>query len=92
MSRALATTRVQYYRKNKGLKPDLRNMKRNITILVLLTSLATTPLLFSTGCAVAQHRETMGQNVQDKEITAKVKTALIGDPGVKASEVNVTTF
>lgn len=67
-------------------------MNRKITYIMLLASLAATPLVFTTGCAVAQRRETLGENFDDKAITAKVKTALYKDPIVKGHEVNVTTF
>src|SRR2546428_12079020 len=67
-------------------------MKRKIASVVLLASLAAVPLTFTTGCAVTQGRETVRENVDDKSITAKVKSALYADPMVKGSEVNVTTF
>ena len=59
---------------------------------MLLTALAAAPLTFSTGCAVAQKRETVREDLKDREITTKVKTALYADPGVKGTQVNVTTF
>ena len=67
-------------------------MKRKITYVMLLTSLAALPLTFTTGCAVTQGRESTGRYVSDKTISAKVKTALYRDPIVKGTEVNVTTF
>ena len=67
-------------------------MKRKIASVVLLASLAAVPLTFTTGCAVTQGRETVRENVDDKSITAKVKSSLYADPMVKGSEVNVTTF
>ncbi len=67
-------------------------MKRKITFLMLFTSLASVPFALTTGCAVAQHRETVRENVDDKTITAKIKSSLYADPLVKGSEVNVTTF
>ena len=37
-------------------------------------------------------KETAGQYTDDKTITARVKTALLADPDVKGTQVNVTTF
>ncbi len=67
-------------------------MTKKITCLLLLASLASVAVTFSSGCAVAQRRETAGQYTDDKTITARVKSALIADPDVKATQVNVTTF
>src|ERR1051326_7309641 len=67
-------------------------MNKKIAFLMMLASVAAVPLTFTTGCAVTQGRESMRENVDDKTITTKVKTALIRDPNVKASQVNVTTF
>ena len=67
-------------------------MNKKIAFLMMLASVATVPLTFTTGCAVTQGRESMRENVDDKTISTKVKTALIRDPNVKASQVNVTTF
>jgi osmotically-inducible protein OsmY len=44
------------------------------------------------GCASSGTRETPGQYVSDSWITTKVKAALVEDPTVKATEVNVETF
>ena len=59
---------------------------------MLLASLAAVPVVFTTGCAVTQGRESAGRYVDDKTITAKVKTDLYKDPTVKGTQVNVTTF
>ena len=67
-------------------------MKKQVAYIMVLGCLAAAPLLFTTGCAVAQHRETTGQYVDDKSISAKVKTSLYRDPIVKGTQVNVTTF
>ena len=60
--------------------------------MMLLAALAATPVVFNTGCAATQRRETLRENVDDKTISAKIKTALYADPGVKGTQVNVTTF
>ena len=69
-----------------------KDMKKKIASAILLASVAVVPLTFTTGCAVTQGRETVRENVDDKAITAKVKTKLYRDPVVKGTEVNVTTF
>jgi osmotically-inducible protein OsmY len=61
-------------------------------ILVLIAAAVGVMPLFTTGCAVMKGRESAGQYTDDKAITAKVKTALLRDKDVKATEVNVTTF
>jgi hyperosmotically inducible periplasmic protein len=67
-------------------------MKKTITYGLLLAGLVALPVAFTTGCAVTRGQESAGQYVDDKTITAKVKTALAKDPIVKAMDVNVTTF
>ena len=44
------------------------------------------------GCASTSTSSSTGQYIDDSTITAKVKTALINDPVVKANEINVETF
>ena len=44
------------------------------------------------GCAGTATHESTGEYVTDSWITTKVKAALVEDPMVKATEVNVETF
>jgi hyperosmotically inducible protein len=44
------------------------------------------------GCAGNATQESTGEYVDDSWITTKVKAALVDDPVVKATEVNVETF
>ena len=44
------------------------------------------------GCAGSATQESTGEYVSDTWITTKVKAALVDDPVVKATEVNVETF
>lgn len=44
------------------------------------------------GCAGTATHESTGEYVTDSWITTKVKAALVDDPNVKATEVNVETF
>lgn len=49
-------------------------------------------LLSIAGCAGTATRESTGEYIDDTWITTKVKAALVDDPVVKATEVNVETF
>lgn len=44
------------------------------------------------GCAQGGKRETAGQYIDDTVITAKVKSALVADPELKATEIQVDTY
>ena len=44
------------------------------------------------GCAGTATKSSTGEYITDSWITTKVKAALVEDPIVKASEVNVETF
>ena len=44
------------------------------------------------GCAPTQTREGTGEYVDDTVITAKVKAAILNEPGLKSAEINVETF
>jgi len=65
-------------------------MKKTIAYLLISTSLAL-PAVF-TGCAVTQHKETASAYAKDKEIAARIKTAMYGDPTVKGTEVQVNSL
>ena len=52
-------------------------------IVVLMTTL---------GCASTSPHEGTGQYVDDSVITAKVKAAILNEPGLKVSEINVETY
>ncbi len=58
-----------------------------------LTSLFAAIVLMATlGCAATRTHEGTGQYVDDSAITTKVKAAILGEPGLKVSEINVETF
>lgn len=44
------------------------------------------------GCAPTAKKEGTGEYVDDTVITTKVKAAIISDPSLKATEINVETF
>lgn len=56
----------------------------------LFTAVILTGLL--SACAVVHDRETPGQYVDDSGITASLKSSLIAEPTLKASEIHVDTF
>jgi len=49
-------------------------------------------LLAAAACAPTATRESAGEYVDDAALTTKVKTALLKEPGVKATAINVETF
>jgi len=44
------------------------------------------------GCSATPQKESTGEYVDDSYITTKVKTAILNEPGLKSSEINVETF
>ena len=44
------------------------------------------------GCASTPRAEGTGEYVDDSVVTAKVKTAILEQPGLKSAEINVETF
>lgn len=63
-------------------------MKRNpffsfLTAILMLALIA---------CAPTAKREGTGEYVDDTVITAKVKAAILNDPDLKTTEINVETF
>lgn len=59
---------------------------------ILGTILFSLFLTASLGCASSQTKEGTGEYVDDSVITAKVKAAILGEPGLKVAEINVETF
>lgn len=59
----------------------------------VLTSLISSLLLASlVACAPTATREGTGEYIDDTVITGKIKAALVADPQLKATEINVETF
>jgi osmotically-inducible protein OsmY len=54
--------------------------------------LTTLLLTAAVGCASTKTHEGTGQYVDDTVITTKVKAAILEEPGLKSSEINVETF
>jgi osmotically-inducible protein OsmY len=61
-------------------------------VKTLGTILATVFLMAAFGCAPTKTHEGTGEYVDDTVITTKVKAAIMGEPGLKSSEINVETF
>ena len=49
-------------------------------------------LLALAACAPTPQREGTGEYIDDTIITGKVKAALVADPDLKATQINVETF
>ena len=58
----------------------------------LFTALTAAALLGVVGCSSTPTRESTGQYVDDTAITTKVKAAILNEPTLKSSEINVETF
>jgi len=48
-------------------------------------------LMFAAGCASTPHHEGTGEYIDDSVITAKVKSAILGDSKLKSNEISVKT-
>lgn len=44
------------------------------------------------GCAASSKHESTGEYVDDSGITAKVKTAILREPGLKVTQIDVNTY
>ena len=64
----------------------MTNLKRFSALLAAI-AMATT-----LGCASTSKSESTGEYMDDTVITAKVKTAILNEPGLKSAEINVETF
>ena len=62
-------------------------LQKNFSTFLLITLLA-----FFVGCASTNKKEGTGEYVDDAVITTKVKAAILDDPALKSSEINVETF
>jgi len=67
-------------------------MKKQIACLLLAASVAAVPFALTTGCAVTSGKESTSQYAQDKEIAARIKTALYADPVTKGTEIKVQSL
>ncbi|MBK9219561.1 MAG: BON domain-containing protein [Uliginosibacterium sp.] len=58
----------------------------------LLALFLATSLFATVGCASTATQEGTGEYVDDSVVTAKVKTAIFGEPSLKVGQINVETF
>lgn len=59
---------------------------------IVLAVLAAAMLAGGVACAPTATRQSTGEYVDDAAVTARVKTALINEPGIKATAINVETY
>lgn len=64
----------------------LRAVRPRVVVAALL------PALIIAACGSTPMRESTGEYFDDAAITAKVKTAFVGDKQVKAADISVETF
>jgi hypothetical protein len=77
----------------ENIMKKLNTMRLNR--LAAITCLCVTPLvagLMVGGCAGDRYHESTGESIDDTATTARVKSALGGDPQFKFGDVHVTTF
>ena len=65
----------------------LTTLRRSTSVMLLAAALTTLA-----ACTSTPIRESTGEYVDDAILTARVKSALVAEPGVKATEINVETF
>lgn len=56
------------------------------------TILFSTLMFVSLGCGSTATQEGTGEYVDDTVVTAKIKTAMLNEPSLKVTEINVETF
>ncbi len=64
----------------------MTQVKRFSTFILMLVMVA------FMGCASSPKQEGTGEYLDDTAITAKVKSAVFGEPTLKSAEINVETF
>lgn len=64
-------------------------MKFATSVKTFLTGLLAMALV---ACAPTSKRESTGEYIDDSMITGRVKAALVADPELKATEINVETY
>lgn len=64
----------------------------NTTSWIAATMVALSSVLALGGCAVTSGQSSVGEYVDDKTITARVKTRMAADPQVSAMRIDVTTL
>ena len=62
------------------------------TLRTISTFTAALALVFAAGCESTRTQTSVGEQIDDTVVTAKVKAALIDNEDLSASEINVETF
>jgi osmotically-inducible protein OsmY len=62
------------------------------TISILSRLAAVLAVTATMGCASTSNSAGTGEYLDDSVITAKVKSAILAEPGLKSAEINVETF
>ena len=65
----------------------MKNITRKLAALAAMLFMA-----LALGCASTAKQEGTGQYVDDTVITTKVKAAILAEPTLKSTEINVETF
>ena len=68
----------------------MRQLKRFSAALMAAVSISLVGSLV--GCAGTRTQESTGQYLDDAAITTKVKAAILNDPELKVTEINVETY
>jgi hyperosmotically inducible periplasmic protein len=81
--------------RENAMKKTIDYWKKNAPRLAAILCLSVGPVLIGslvTGCAGDRYHESTGESIDDTAITARVKSALGGDPQFKYDDIHVTTF
>lgn len=68
------------------------NRIRSFPVIFLAATLLGGGLVTLAGCAPTETRSGTGEYIDDTVITTKVKAAIMNDPELKVTEINVETF
>lgn len=68
------------------------NRIRSFPVIFLAATLMGGGLVTLSGCAPTETRSGTGEYIDDTVITTKVKAAIMNDPELKVTEINVETF
>jgi hypothetical protein len=95
-SRDLANfNKHKYQKREHTMKKTIAYWENDAKRLVTILCVCVTPVvagLLTGGCAGDRYHESTGETIDDTAITARVKSALGGDPQYKYDDVHVTTF
>ncbi|WP_244815581.1 BON domain-containing protein [Caballeronia sp. Lep1P3] len=70
----------------------MRNQPFLLGRLVMSAALAVPAFAFTAGCKSTPTAESAADYASDASVTARVKTALLADPGLKSLAVSVSTY